>query len=99
MSYETKWNGRSFDTYVEPLLGEHKEIIGSVGLALDVTERRAAEAAQEQSEARKHAILATALDAIVIMNHEGRVLEFNPAAEEVVQRPTHDLVGLQAEMG
>mgnify|MGYP003694555387 CR=1 FL=1 len=34
------WNGRAFDTYVEPLLGPQQEIIGSVGLALDVTERR-----------------------------------------------------------
>jgi PAS domain S-box-containing protein len=93
VSYETEWNARSFVTYVEPLYGEHREIIGSVGLALDVTERRTAEEAQRQSEARKHAILETALDAIVIMDHEGRVLEFNPAAEQTFGYARSEVLG------
>src|SRR6266542_1108800 len=33
-----------------------------------------------ESEARKAAILKTALDCIITMDHEGKVLEFNPAA-------------------
>jgi PAS domain S-box-containing protein len=35
------------------------------------------------SEARKAAMLETALDAIVTIDHEGRILEFNPAAERM----------------
>jgi PAS domain S-box-containing protein len=93
VSYEMSWNGRSFDTYVEPLFGQHREIIGSVGLALDVTERRTAEDAQKQSEARKHAILETALDAIVIMDHEGRVVEFNPAAVKTFGYERSEVLG------
>jgi PAS domain S-box-containing protein len=93
VSYETDWNARSFVTYVEPLYGEHREIIGSVGLALDVTERRAAEEARRQSEARKHAILETALDTIVIMDHEGRILEFNPAAEKTFGYARSEVLG------
>ncbi|HZN54498.1 MAG TPA: PAS domain S-box protein [Candidatus Polarisedimenticolaceae bacterium] len=81
VSYEMEWEGRAFETYVEPLLSEDRTIIGSVGLALDVTERKHAEEAQRQSEARKHSILGTSLDAIVIMDHEGKITEFNPAAE------------------
>jgi PAS domain S-box-containing protein len=100
VTYEMEWNGRVFDTYVEPLLGNDRGIIGTVGLALDVTERRAAEAAGRQSEARKHAILEAALDAIVLMDDEGRVVEFNPAAEamfgyaraEVLARPLADVI-------
>jgi PAS domain S-box-containing protein len=34
-----------------------------------------------ESEARKAAILETALDCIITIDHEGRVVEFNPAAE------------------
>ncbi len=93
VTYEMSWNGRSFDTYVEPLFGQHREIIGSVGLALDVTERRTAEDAQTQSEARKRAILETALDAIVIMDHEGRVVEFNPAAEKTFGYERSEVLG------
>jgi PAS domain S-box-containing protein len=100
VSYMMDWDGRSFDTYVEPLFDQDRRIIGSVGLALDVTERRSAEAARTQSEARKHAILEASLDAIVIMDHRGRVVEFNPAAEamfgyersEVLDRPLAEVI-------
>jgi PAS domain S-box-containing protein len=100
VSYEMNWDGRSFDTYVEPLFDTERRIIGSVGLALDVTERRSAEDARTQSEARKHAILEASLDAIVLMDHRGRVVEFNPAAEsmfgyarsEVLGRPLAELI-------
>jgi PAS domain S-box-containing protein len=93
VSYAMSWDGRSFDTYVEPLFGENRQIIGSVGLALDVTDRRTAEDARTQSEARKHAILETALDAIVIMDHEGRVVEFNPAAETMFGYARSEVLG------
>src|SRR5262249_37502227 len=93
VSYEMSWKGRRFDTHVEPLLGPRREIIGSVGLALDVTERRAAEDAGRQSEARTRAILETALDAIVIMDHERRVLELNPAAETTFGYARSEMLG------
>ena len=35
------------------------------------------------SEARKRAVLASSLDAVITMDHEGRVVEFNPAAERL----------------
>lgn len=37
----------------------------------------------EESEARKTAILESALDAIVSMDHEGKIVEFNPGAERI----------------
>jgi PAS domain S-box-containing protein len=46
-------------------------------------ERRRAEAALRTSEARKTAILDTALDSIITCDREGRALEFNPAAEKM----------------
>jgi PAS domain S-box-containing protein len=39
------------------------------------------EAALRRSEARKAAILKSALDCIITIDHEGRVVDFNPAAE------------------
>ncbi len=44
-------------------------------------ERKRNEEALRESETRKAAILQTALDCIVSMDHEGRIVEFNPAAE------------------
>ena len=63
-------------------------------------ERRRAETALRASEARKSAILETALDAIITIDHQGSVTEFNPAAqaifgyrpEEVIGREMADLI-------
>ena len=46
-------------------------------------ERRRAEEAMRESEARKGAILETALDCIITIDQEGRITEFNPAAEQI----------------
>jgi diguanylate cyclase (GGDEF)-like protein/PAS domain S-box-containing protein len=51
------------------------------GVSVDVTERKAAEQSLEESESRKNAILDAALDCVITIDHEGRILEFNPAAE------------------
>jgi PAS domain S-box-containing protein len=47
----------------------------------DVTERKRAEAALGQSETRKAAVLDSVLDCIITMDADGRVSEFNAAAE------------------
>ena len=51
----------------------------------------------EDSERRKAAILESALDAIVTIDGEGRIVEFNPAAERMFGRARADVIG--AEMG
>ncbi len=48
----------------------------------DITDRKQAEGALRRSEARKAAVVETALDAIVSIDHEGRIIEWNPAAEK-----------------
>jgi len=66
----------------------------------DVTERKRTEAALRHSDARHRAILEAALDCIVTMDGDGRVIEFNPAAErtfgyrkrDVFGRPLADLI-------
>jgi two-component system cell cycle sensor histidine kinase/response regulator CckA len=47
----------------------------------DISERKRAVEALRESEARKRAILESALDCIVTMDHSGQVLDWNPAAE------------------
>jgi PAS domain S-box-containing protein len=45
------------------------------------------------SEARKRAVLASSLDAVITMDHEGLVVEFNRAAEELFGYPESAAVG------
>jgi PAS domain S-box-containing protein len=81
-------------------LGEHGEPVRGVGISQDVTDRRHAEAALEQSEKRKAAVLDSVIDCIITMNADGLVLEFNAAAErtfgyskaEVIGRRLADLI-------
>lgn len=52
-----------------------------------------------RSEARKSAILESALDAVVSMDHRGHVVEFNTAAEKMFGRTRDEVVGEEmAEM-
>jgi len=50
-TFETGWKGRVFHVHVEALLDGSRHVIGTVGVALDVTERKQAEEALRQSEA------------------------------------------------
>jgi diguanylate cyclase (GGDEF)-like protein/PAS domain S-box-containing protein len=55
----------------------------TIAIVRDITERRRAEEALRESEARKCAILGSALDAIMDLDNDGRVTEMNPAAERM----------------
>ena len=55
--------------------------------------RRLADQAVQESERRKAAILVGALDAIITIDYEGRILEFNPAAESMFGRVEEDVRG------
>jgi sigma-B regulation protein RsbU (phosphoserine phosphatase) len=59
----------------------------------DITARVEAEQALEASERRKAAILETALDAIITIDGESRILEFNPAAEAMFGRVAAEALG------
>jgi PAS domain S-box-containing protein len=62
-------------------------------LALEIVERKQAEAVARVSEARKTAMMEAALDAIVLMNHEGAIVDLNPAAQEIFGYSRADAVG------
>ncbi|HKC25096.1 MAG TPA: ATP-binding protein, partial [Thermoanaerobaculia bacterium] len=50
VSYGYEWQGRPYDTHIEPLPDSAGRITGAVGLALDVTERKRAEADRKRLE-------------------------------------------------
>ncbi len=59
----------------------------------DVSERVKGEKALQESEARKAAILESALDCIISMDREGKVLEVNAAAERMFGFKPEEMVG------
>jgi PAS domain S-box-containing protein len=56
-------------------------------------ERKNTEEALIESEQRKAAVLESALDCFIAMNHEGRILEFNSAAEKTFGYRREEAVG------
>jgi PAS domain S-box-containing protein len=65
-----------------------------LGLTVYTVQRAHAQAtALRSTEARKAAILETALDCIMTIDHEGRITEFNPAAERTFGYRRDEVVG------
>ena len=78
---------RSLDEYVVRTLITIGNQVGQF------VEKQQAEEAVRASEARKTAILQTSLDAIITIDHEGNVLEFNPAAEKIFGYRREEILG------
>jgi PAS domain S-box-containing protein len=64
-----------------------------VGIADDITKRKQAWDALGESEARKRAIMEAALDGIITIDHEGRMVELNSAAGKILAHNRSKLVG------
>jgi len=60
---------------------------------LEQVRRAAAAEAHAGAEARKRAILESSLDPIITINHEGIIIEFNRAAEQVFGHPREKVLG------
>jgi PAS domain-containing protein len=68
---------------MKPIRDAHGHLQATRSTLVDITERKRAEAALRESEARLSGILATAMDAIVTIDEDGHVVLFNAAAERV----------------
>lgn len=93
--FVTVAEGLSFTVHFIPFREANGNLAGVLGVAHNITEQKSAEAAMRESEARKAAILDSALDCIVTMDHRGRITEFNPAAERTFGYRRHEVVGKQ----
>jgi len=64
-----------------------------VGIIRDITDRKAAELAQRESELRLRSILDTVPDAIVVIDAQGMIQSFSPAAERLFGYDSAEVVG------
>jgi PAS domain S-box-containing protein len=76
-----------------PIHDEAGKVYRLVGIAEDITDRKQVWDALRENEARKSAIMRVALDAIITINHTGRIIELNSAAESIFTRNRAKLIG------
>jgi two-component system NtrC family sensor kinase len=76
------------------------QIQGIIAIGLDLTEHKLRERelaerleAQTAVETMSSAIIASALDCVIVIDEDGRVIEFNPAAEETFGYRRDEVVG------
>jgi PAS domain S-box-containing protein len=94
-------DGNSFPVeYVVTPVVENGRVTGSVIVFKDITERKLAEQAQQESEEKARAFAETAVNAVALIDNEGKVVYWNPAAvrifdytvAEVQGRSLHELL-------
>ncbi|MEO0602364.1 MAG: PAS domain S-box protein [Myxococcota bacterium] len=78
-------SARVFHALLRPMFSPHGQLIGVSQAILDVTQR--------QAEARLRAILATAVDGIVVASSDGVIESFNSSAERIFGYAARDVIG------
>ena len=75
--YEVDWRGRSFETRVEPLRGADGHISGTVGIAIDITDRKTLYSALQKQNVYFASLFEGAPEAIAILDQHDRVMRIN----------------------
>lgn len=88
-------DGRRIDVSVtsSPVRDLHGEIVGASKIVRDVSAARLAASALAESEARLAAIVESAMDAIITVDAQGRVVVFNDAAIAMLRCPREKAIG------
>jgi two-component system, LuxR family, sensor kinase FixL len=92
-----KPNGVWLEVSSSPLCDDNAMAIGGVSIIRDITERKRADDALRESEARLRAIVTTAADAIVTIDERGLIESCNPATERMFDYPARALIGQNIE--
>ncbi|HJP61701.1 MAG TPA: diguanylate cyclase [Gemmatimonadaceae bacterium] len=91
--YETNWRGRAFETRVEPLRGADGRISGTVGIAIDVTDRKSLYDALHTQNVYFAALFESAPEAIAILDEQDQIIRINGQFTAMFGYSENDAVG------
>ena len=76
-----------------PLRDAQGQVIGLVGVGMDVTERKLIDEALRQSEAELRALFNSMNDVVIVMDREGKFLKVAPSKEYLLYKPASEIIG------
>jgi PAS domain S-box-containing protein len=92
-------DGSTFPMHLS--VGETKQDEGSsifVGILHDLTERERVETILRESAAQLRAVVDTAVDGVILIDADGRILKFNPACEKLFKYQAAEVIGQNVRM-
>ncbi|MDQ6690853.1 MAG: diguanylate cyclase [Gemmatimonadota bacterium] len=98
--YEVDWRGRSFETRVEPIRSADGHISGTVGIAIDITDRKTLYDALQKQNVYFASLFESAPEAIAILDQHDHIMRINAqftalfgyADEEAIGQNINDLI-------
>lgn len=93
-------DGRRLDVVlnVAPIRDETGRVVSAVMVARDLTAQRQAERSRLESEGRWEAVITSAVDAMIVIDANGTIEVFNPAAERLFGYVADEVVGRSVNM-
>jgi PAS domain S-box-containing protein len=88
-------DGHTFPAFVSdtPIMNEQGELFAIIGISMDITERKQAEEALEESEQKYKNLVETASDAIYMMAEDGIIIDTNQCACDMLGKTKDEIIG------
>ena len=93
LQFEDDYDGTVFLNSLYPVFGRQGKIQSLAFFSRDITVQRRAELALKESELKFRSISASAKDAFIMMNGQGQISYWNPAAERVFGYSAKEAIG------
>ena len=93
VTHELEIGGEILESTLHPRRGPAGEIIGIVGVSVDITARKRAEEAYRRTSETLEAAIRSSPIAMAILDLEGRITLWNPAAEQIYGWTKEEVLG------